>query len=854
MKKKKFLFSLSALILCFTQMVVHGDWTIKNGQLNRIVNKTEQINRHVVAYIKGRNRKFVSIEGAVTYADSLPGDKDYCVVVETGSAPVIESSFTINKNITLLISYDGETRSTKMPSEKGNVSSVTDFSLAKLTNQVIVNCRKDKLIITNNGTIEIGGELGGGNGGGNFAGHTAGRYAELVMGPNTELVNDGGTIDCYGYIKEGSRVYKNSKPEVTYTHNASNAGTVVNKSGNFNLPFILRDYRGGSSRVAIGNCIDDYHVSPFNQIEIRNVTCKITFDSKCHVVGWANLRTGEAVGGLIQPQRNSSDVRLIGAPNGDYNYLIEPSSDDFSFNAYYNPSTEIGTYDVYGGAKSNARSLKIKLLSTSKDISTENVFFPLSFRQKVVLHKATNQSAATYQRKQRFKILGGSYLEVCEGVSLEVGERCVYNQNDFIDAAEVGGVHYPSDKGDGKLVVNGSLIVDKFGGRCETKSPNASVKVISTASVDSYEAKTQEGSSAVPTGLKIGSTYKIDESLTLNQLVYRNNNEFSVQNRLPVGTYNSIEKENAYGFITNKTLYKINYYNVIDDSSFDEKLVNRDSMLKFVSRDTNSGLGVPSYSEGLYRYVSLYFDSSCSIEASKTNECFSHVNGNNEIDIFIKWVASDLSSYDIVYSYTSTQTKTGIDKKISNVKVENGYTIANNSDCGNYEIVNTGISKKKYDFVSWVLTDDNKVEKDLTFKTGDIISKETIRKYDNDGILKLEAKYNQTNYVYVKVNNKTYKGGWHNLVDYPTITSASVSGTQKIDLLKGNNDGYVCIDDMVTIEVDSSKHADPYCNLTINGKTIKINEGTTKTLDKNDPEFVKAITECKYPIIFDALA
>lgn len=852
MKSKKHFFSFFSVFLCFARTIAHSSWLIRNEQPNYSMDKVGQLDKHVVAYIKGRDEKFLTIEKAVSFADSLDSTKNYCVVVENDSKPIIEKSFVINSNVKLLISFDGEKESTKSPDKDASYADNTDFSEASLTDQVIVRSKNEKVTITNKGTIEIGGELSGGNGGGNFAGHTAGRYAELVMGSNTELVNDGGTIDCYGYIKEGSRVYKNSKPEVTYTHNASNAGTVVNKSGNFNLPFILRDYRGGSSRVAIGNCIDDYHVSPFNQIEIRNVTCKITFDSNCHVVGWANLRTGEALSGIIKPQRNSSDVRLIGTPNGDYNYLIEPSSDDFSFNAYYDPFTEIGTYDVYGGAKSNARSLKIKLLSMSKDISTDNVFFPLSFRQKVVLHKATNQSAATYQRKQRFKILGGSYLEVCEGVSLEVGERCVYNQNDFIDAAEVGGIHYPSDKGDGKLVVNGSLIADKFGGRCETKSPNASVKVISTASVDSYEAKTQEGSSAVPTGLKIASTYKIDESLTLNQLVYRNNNEFSVQNRLPVGTYNSIEKDNAYGFITNKTLYKINYYNVIDDSSFDEKLVNRDSMLKFVSRDTNSGLGVPSYSEGLYRYVSLYFDSSCSIEASKTNECFSHVNGNNEIDIFIKWVASDLSSYDIVYSYTSTQTKTGVDKKISNVKVENGYTIANNSDCGNYEIVNTGIGKKKYDFVSWVLTDDNKVEKNLTFKTGDTISKETIRKYDNDGILKLEAKYNQTNYVYVKVNNKKYKGGLG--IHFDTITSASVSGTQKIDLLKGNNDGYVCIDDTVKIEVDSSKYADPYCNLTINGKTIKINEGTTKTLDKNDPEFVKAITECKYPIIFDALA
>lgn len=107
MKKKKFLFSLSALILCFTQMVVHGDWTIKNEQLNRIVNKTGQINRHVVAYIKGTDRKFVSIEGAVTYADSLPSDKDYCVVVETARLLLLSQALQLTKTSRFLFPMMG---------------------------------------------------------------------------------------------------------------------------------------------------------------------------------------------------------------------------------------------------------------------------------------------------------------------------------------------------------------------------------------------------------------------------------------------------------------------------------------------------------------------------------------------------------------------------------------------------------------------------------------------------------------------------------------------------------------------------------------------------------------------------
>lgn len=619
------------------------------------------------------------------------------------------------------------------------------------------------------------------------------------------------------------------------------------------MPFVLRDYRGGTSMVAVGNSIDDYRISAFNQFVLMNISTMISFDNQSKAIAWANLYTGEALGGIISAQMNSCDIRLIGLPENKNLFLIEPTDNSFLFNAYYNRDTDLGTYDIFGGAKSNGMSLTVKILAVTKTISTEDVFFPLSFRQKVVLHKNSNQEKALYSMPQRFKIMAGSYFEVDKGASLEAGEMCVYKENDFIDKASIGGQHYPTNKGDGKLVVNGELTVNKFGGICLTNTDSAYVNIKTNASIRCYEAEKQEGSSANPGGLKISSTYNIDETLTLNELEHIKKDNFSIKSDLKVGEYRSIKKNEEYGFITGFTLYDISYVNKYDNSSnFDQTRVNLDDMLGEICRETDSNLGIPRYIGGEFKYEALYLDDACTVTVDSPSNCFDYLNSNNDITIYIKWVKADESTYDIVYSYYSAELNSETTTKTPNVQVnDGGYTLSSPSSVGDYDILNPGISKKHYKFMYWALRDDNGIESELQYQNNDTISKENIQKYDNDKVINLVAVYECTNYVYVKVNNKIYKGGWHNLIDYDVITSANVSGTQKIDLKK-KNEAYVCINDIVTVVVDSSKYADPYCTMKINGKVIKVAEGSTKVLDKNDAEFVQAINNCNGPIIFDA--
>lgn len=782
MKKWKAIISAFALSMCAAVTSVgFSEWLIQ-GSVTKSYGKDADKNARVVAYIQGRSEKFTTIEKAVNFANGLSNASNYTVVTVPYSeidkngkkklVPiVISSSFTINSNVKLLFSFDGDVASTKTPDKDGTYAMVTDLSKTSLVNSAVVcGTKAKKVVITNNGTIEIGGELSGGSGGGAYAGHTAGRYAEVVLGEYSSIVNDGGTIDCFGYIREGT--YNSSTKEVTYTHlgdTNANVGFVENKNGKFNLPFVLRDYRGGTSMVAVGNSIGDYHISAFNQIDIRNVTCKISFDYDSEVVGWANLRTGEALDGFIKAQMNSCDIRLIGLPEGTNKYLIEPTNAQFSFDAYYNPQTEVGAYDIYGGAQTNGMSLKVSVGPIKKDISTEDVFFPLSFRQKVILHKSAKQTSALFRMNQRFKIMSGSYFEIDKGARLELGEMCVYDDADFIDEATIGGTKYPKNKGDGILLVNGEFVANTFGGYCRTSSSGATVQVKTSSSVLSREAKTQEGSNKNPLGLKISETYDINKSLTLMVLQNSSDDHFVLQSNLSVGGYPSLSKNGDYGFATEKTMFKVNYHNVSSDSTFDASKVTLGNVQTELSKESTFAFETPTYADDTFVYDGIYLDPTFKTKATDTASCLSHLNANNEVDIYVRW--SRVSKYRIVYSYVSAQTYapsqsiSQTETVLSDVPVmDSGYTISNPTGCADYEILNKNVYKQVYKPVSWILSDDSGVRGDVLFNTGDAISKSVIEQYDNDGVVRLVAKYECTNYLAMIVKNakrSTWFGTWY---------------------------------------------------------------------------------------------
>ena len=729
-----------------------------------------------VCYIKSSGKKYTRIEKAVQVANNSASNET--IVVMDGVNPVIESSFTINSNVTLLISYSGETLSNKAANIK---NTETDLSKQVLKKTVILS---NKATITNNGTIEIGGVLSGGSGNQPFAGHTGVDYAQILMTPGTKITNSG-SIFCFGYIRDGD--YNKETKEFTYKYYETGGGQIENTGGHFYIPFILRDYRGGSSMVSIGNSIDTYHVSAFNQIDFRNVTCSISFDYYSHMIAYANLYTGQAAGGVIKAQMNSTDIAFIGLADSLGSYLIEPTNENFKLVAHTNINDEVTQVDIFGGAKTNAMKLDVHVgdgaLSFDASVSTEKVFFPLSFRIQIALHKAANQSTASFAIDQKYKIMAGSSITIDEGVTLNANEIIVYGKDDFIDGSSssqnIGGTKYPRSNPvtgkaleEGKLIVNGTLNVSTLGGFIYTQTNKALLNINSSASSTSNEAKTQDTSATLPTGYKLSDVYTIIKGVSLYSLDYYKGNTFSIKDNIPVGSYSSLNAGNSYGFFTGYTNFKINYINVSSNPNFDNSKVNNTNISEF-NKYTSTSLLKSSYEGGLFKTNGYYLDSSLtnqitSIEGSSLVQ--SLINENNDtLNVYVSWI--DNSTYTIQYSfYKSSGIQTSV--VIDNVELNNlsSYSASSSSLSGFSNTFETYVEKngKKFSktihtFSKWTL------ESGAQINDGSSINESMDA--NGDKLIEISAYYSENTGYYVEYPNK------NSIIDSVKLNGSELSDT-----------------------------------------------------------------------------
>ena len=729
-----------------------------------------------VCYIKSSGKKYTRIEKAVQVANNSASNET--IVVMDGVNPVIESSFTINSNVTLLISYSGETLSNKAANIK---NTETDLSKQVLKKTVILS---NKATITNNGTIEIGGVLSGGSGNQPFAGHTGVDYAQILMTPGTKITNSG-SIFCFGYIRDGD--YNKETKEFTYKYYETGGGQIENTGGHFYIPFILRDYRGGSSMVSIGNSIDTYHVSAFNQIDFRNVTCSISFDYYSHMIAYANLYTGQAAGGVIKAQMNSTDIAFIGLADSLGSYLIEPTNENFKLVAHTNINDEVTQVDIFGGAKTNAMKLDVHVgdgaLSFDASVSTEKVFFPLSFRIQIALHKAANQSTASFAIDQKYKIMAGSSITIDEGVTLNANEIIVYGKDDFIDGSSssqnIGGTKYPRSNPvtgkaleEGKLIVNGTLNVSMLGGYVYTQTNKALLNITSSASSTSNEAKTQDTSATLPTGYKLSDVYTINKGVSLNSLDYYKGNTFSIKDNIPVGSYSSLNAGNSYGFFTGYTNFKINYINVSSNPNFDNSKVNNTNISEF-NKYTSTSLLKSSYEGGLFKTNGYYLDSSLtnqitSIEGSSLVQ--SLINENNDtLNVYVSWI--DNSTYTIQYSFYKSS---GIQTSV----VIDGIELNNLSS---YSASSSSLSEFSNTFETYVDKNGKKFSKTIhtfskwTLESGAQISDgSSINESmdaNGDKLIEISAYYSENTGYYVENIDK------NSIINSVTLNGSALSDT-----------------------------------------------------------------------------
>ncbi|MBR5192119.1 MAG: hypothetical protein IKW33_01770, partial [Clostridia bacterium] len=433
------------------------------------------INVKTVATIGSVN--YGSIESALLNAVS--GD---VVWVTAGDVNIeITSDCEILSDVILNIPYEGKDMNSNGKAE------LTDKTVNNINALTVVTV-KENVTLTNYGTIQVTGQLSGGGGGGAYAGHTAGKTAKVVLKANAIINNVGGTIKLFGLILE------------SYNDNGSQ---VIIDGGNLYMPFVVRDFRGGSYMYAV---YDNKQATAFNEFELRNITSLVTVKNSANVYGYANLATSKLIGSGTQ--QNATTINLVSTNS---TAIIHFANNNGYLTSKYNITDDgytggdtwadgILDLDIFGGATAEAMSLKVNTGLGNTTVSTENVFFPISWRLNISLNGLDGEEC-NYTMNYKYKIMPGGVFTVGEGANLTIKTLAVYTQQAITDVNDISTgltLPYSETVGDGQFIVEtgGSVTITKgnVGGAIKVVEGGSFVNN-GTSSVTAYEVKELTGSS-----------------------------------------------------------------------------------------------------------------------------------------------------------------------------------------------------------------------------------------------------------------------------------------------------------------------------------------------------------------------
>lgn len=367
--------------------------------------------------------------------------------------------------------------------------------------KTLVKLLKGKTI-TLAGTLEIAGELSGAYGGCSYAGNTGRDYAELIMCENSKI-NVTGSLKVTGYLTEELSSIQNSTD--------GNGSQINVTTGSIYLPFVLRDFKGGSYMYAVYNRIEEsgwiskkaaMECSTFNQYQLINVYPLLNISYNGKVLGYANLYASD--------KNNYTQINLIGNTNSN---LIQLTDGTYSsVVAKYDKTNDKNIIDIYGGMTLNSLSLSIQtgLTGISKiSVSTEKVYFPINWAFDISLNKAQGQASATFKLEQKIKIMPGAKVVIGEGVSATMSNVSIYNG--YTDQNTKPKPFYP-EKDDPIFIVNGSLVCANIGGKVSSTKAGATIKVTSSSSITTHETKGEVSGSSISASVEFCD---ITQSLTL---------------------------------------------------------------------------------------------------------------------------------------------------------------------------------------------------------------------------------------------------------------------------------------------------------------------------------------------------
>lgn len=504
MNKKTAILLLS--ITSITSIVGYGAWV--NGFNYSYVDNNKTVDRPV-AYIVGSDVQYTSVEKALSVASEgdivcliPPNGANYSNTNTVSTTEKVEYTIkrncTIKPGVTLIVPTDSNSisnisssklddflNSMNNPGEtrdRGSNASYGEEATNNVNRYLRVTLRiKENVTLTNNGTLIISGYLGNGNNSYGLLGQTSHSYSKILLEKGASIVqnaNSKSKLYCYGFIDEETE----------------NNGSFLNISnGLLEIPFSIRDYKGMMFSWAMPNkAIEQYHASPFNQFEMKNISCKILIYYGAKIDFITNIYGEISIGGKVTKKNFSLKKNLVG---NDKNYFVQMNSSDSLIICKYNRFMDSYDIDFYNNFLINSIDLTLSYSIVTINLNTINSYFPISYKYDIELFSSDNNPSIFNTQNQRIKFLPGSKLYIHNNVTLKAkalcvmtsfydgnqgsnlvnncnsikeatkyplkeGAICALDDNAFINANEISGYFYCNNISNITYVANVSLIYE----------------------------------------------------------------------------------------------------------------------------------------------------------------------------------------------------------------------------------------------------------------------------------------------------------------------------------------------------------------------------------------------------------
>lgn len=543
-KRKTFIFSI---LLCTVSLLTLNIGTASFLYFDNSSTSSGDVQKNEsepVAYIKEDTSKtyYLDIEEAIDDANSMvnSGASAATIVVMPGSVVRLNQNKTLRSGVDLLLPYSltngdinklttdvnagngfypirymyGTTYegTTNKPEgdyatyaeyntySSGNFSDSSSSNVTKYLSSSLIIEENVSLTISNNSQLVVFSQLG--KVGSGISGFSSGYYSQVIMMENSSInVDEGGVIDCRGYIKEGFKedpsINASDKSEITNN-------SVINNNGTVYSPFVIYDYAGGNATVAIYAKANE---CPFSSYDMPQIHPKIKTSYTGSIKGRADVYTGPfnvsvdlgILGSIdidVYSQQNACVISFSGSgDNNIYRFTNENAylNSKYSPDAYYNDSNTscfygltksvfstgrkadsggITTLQFYGDIETNYLLMEISTFGQIVPISTSGIYFPVPFNYDLTFNDGL------LALKNDIKFLPGSRLKL-NNVNASVTNKIIFYDENFVDTGST--IAYP--KNDGAIInlSNSSININNPGvlGAFVETTGNSTVKNLS---------------------------------------------------------------------------------------------------------------------------------------------------------------------------------------------------------------------------------------------------------------------------------------------------------------------------------------------------------------------------------------